>query len=360
MYRLKFKVKRFIMSTRLYHKLIRNYDLKSILILILASALFFNYSNFKSQCVSFFEKNKNRNEPIVFIGGFPRSGTTLMRVMLDAHPDVRCGEETRILPNILETAVTEWIFNDDVSESLLSSGITKDILDFAISAFIYEIISRHGKPAKYLCNKDPFLLKHTIYLSKLFPKSKFILMIRDARGSINSILKRNIRISNFKKDNLIQSFVFWNNAVETMYSECVSIGIDRCLPVYYEKLVLKPGDEMKRILNFLDIPWDKAVLSHEKYIGEKISLSKSEKSSDQVIKPVNLLALNEWQENEDILNLLDKLDTFAPMLKKLGYDSKSNSTNYGEADLKVISDTLNIKENKQYWDDIANKLLNPT
>jgi hypothetical protein len=48
------------------------------------------------------------------------------------------------------------------------------------------------------------------------------------------------------------------------------------------------------------------------------------------------------------------------MLKKLGYDSKSNSTNYGEADLKVISDTLNIKENKQYWDDIANKLLNPT
>jgi len=37
----------------------------------------------------------DRDSPIIFIGGVPRSGTTLMRAMLDAHPDVRCGEETR-------------------------------------------------------------------------------------------------------------------------------------------------------------------------------------------------------------------------------------------------------------------------
>ncbi len=37
----------------------------------------------------------DRSSPIIFIGGVPRSGTTLMRAMLDAHPEVRCGEETR-------------------------------------------------------------------------------------------------------------------------------------------------------------------------------------------------------------------------------------------------------------------------
>ncbi len=37
----------------------------------------------------------DRQSPLIFIGGVPRSGTTLMRAMLDAHPDVRCGEETR-------------------------------------------------------------------------------------------------------------------------------------------------------------------------------------------------------------------------------------------------------------------------
>ncbi|RZC33771.1 Sulfotransfer 3 domain containing protein [Asbolus verrucosus] len=31
----------------------------------------------------------NRDMPLIFIGGVPRSGTTLMRAMLDAHPDVR-------------------------------------------------------------------------------------------------------------------------------------------------------------------------------------------------------------------------------------------------------------------------------
>ena len=43
----------------------------------------------------------NHTTPIVFIGGLPRSGTTLMRIMLDAHDDVRCGEETRVIPKML-------------------------------------------------------------------------------------------------------------------------------------------------------------------------------------------------------------------------------------------------------------------
>ena len=38
----------------------------------------------------------DRSMPLIFVGGMPRSGTTLMRAMLDAHPDVRCGEETRV------------------------------------------------------------------------------------------------------------------------------------------------------------------------------------------------------------------------------------------------------------------------
>ena len=45
--------------------------------------------------------NVSALKPMIFIGGMPRSGTTLMRAILDSHPSVRCGEETRIIPRIL-------------------------------------------------------------------------------------------------------------------------------------------------------------------------------------------------------------------------------------------------------------------
>jgi hypothetical protein len=46
--------------------------------------------------------DEHRKIPFIFVGGMPRSGTTLMRAMLDAHPAVRCGEETRVIPRILQ------------------------------------------------------------------------------------------------------------------------------------------------------------------------------------------------------------------------------------------------------------------
>jgi protein-tyrosine sulfotransferase len=45
---------------------------------------------------------------------------------------------------------------------------------------------------------------------------------------------------------------------------------------------------MRKILKFLNLPWNISVLNHEMFIGNKISLSKTERSTDQVIKPVNL------------------------------------------------------------------------
>ncbi len=164
-----------------------------------------------------------------------------------------------------------------------------------MSAFILEIIRQHGKPAEHLCNKDPLVLRHSIYVKeKLFPNSKFILMIRDGRASVHSMITRQVTIKGFDLTNWADCLTKWNRMIEAMYDQCTELGSEICLPVYYEQLVLHPEKMMKEILEFLDIPWNDAVINHEKFIGDEISLSKVEFSSDQVVKPVNLEALTSW------------------------------------------------------------------
>lgn len=76
--------------------------------------------------------------PIIFIGGFPRSGTTLMRVMLDAHNAVRCGEETRVIPRLLTMRAT-WSRSVKERIRLDEAGVTDHVLDSAVRAFLLEV-----------------------------------------------------------------------------------------------------------------------------------------------------------------------------------------------------------------------------
>ncbi|KAI5718282.1 hypothetical protein M8J77_019016 [Diaphorina citri] len=68
----------------------------------------------------------DRFMPLIFIGGVPRSGTTLMRAMLDAHPDVRCGQETRIIPRILQMR-QHWIRSQKESLRLEEAGVNAQV-----------------------------------------------------------------------------------------------------------------------------------------------------------------------------------------------------------------------------------------
>ena len=70
-----------------------------------------------------------------------------------------------------------------------------------------------------------------------------------------------------------------------MNDQCDDLGPDYCMRVYYEQLVLHPRKWLEKILKFLELPWTEDVMHHEKQINKPhgISLSKVERSSDQVI-----------------------------------------------------------------------------
>lgn len=299
----------------------------------------------------------SRNMSIVYIGGMPRSGTTLLRVMLDSHPSIRCGGETRVIPRMLNLR-NSWVKAPIESKRLLEAGITQEVLDRAVGEFMLEIIARHGRPAERLCNKDPFTLKSAVYIKSLFPNAQFLYMIRDGRAVAHSIVSRKVTISGFDITDYRQCLKKWNSATSSMYEQCKTLGPKVCLPVYYEQLVLHPEQVLRGILQFLKLPWNQTVLHHEKYVNQPdgIELSKLERSTDQVVKPVNTETLSKWV-GAIPADVVRDMPDIAPMLSVLGYDPLANPPNYGDPDAFVLGKMKQIEENKELWHSMEEKLI---
>jgi len=210
--------------------------------------------------------------PIIWIGGVPRSGTTLMRVALDAHPDIECGAETRVIPRMLSVhAAMER--SDAETTYLEAAGLTNDTIDAALAAYILTVLTRRQqlesfRPSHLLCNKDPFTLRSMQRLVRLFPRSRFVLMVRDGRAVADSIVSGHVTIRGFDVETHRGALADWNRAMSTMFSQCLVVGVDRCLPVYYEQLVLEPRQQLQRVLQFVGADWNDDVLRHETIVDQ--------------------------------------------------------------------------------------------
>ena len=127
--------------------------------------------------------SQSKHSPLILVGGSGRSGTTLMRTILDAHPDVNCGPESRIIPDLLE--VFKRFEYDEAKNETLNN---------ALSSFIHHLLSTRTTKSSRLCAKDPSVVYFINYALRIFPSAKFVYMIRDGRDVAFSMMKR------FKKD----------------------------------------------------------------------------------------------------------------------------------------------------------------
>lgn len=100
-----------------------------------------------------------------------------MRAMLDAHPEVRCGQETRVVPRILQF-FANWLKSEKETERLEEAGVSKDVLEDAVSQFTLEVIAKHGYAAPRLCNKDPLTLKYGMILKEMFPNVRKFMFLK--------------------------------------------------------------------------------------------------------------------------------------------------------------------------------------
>ena len=210
---------------------------------------------------------------VIFVGENQWSGTELARalqIMIGAHPDISCrsifpGKIFRFLGigrMALSHQSQRWSAVSNASDEV---PVSDEVMDRARRAFVAEIIGGQGPPAQHLCSKDPLLQQHMKPLANLFPKSMFLFVIRDGRAVAHSVaLSR--RGSTNAYDTELRAARYWNDATRTTIRDCSQLP-ERCMTVFYEKLVTDPSTQMKEVLRFLDIPWHNDILRHH---GSKV------------------------------------------------------------------------------------------
>ncbi len=216
----------------------------------------------------------------IFIGGCPRSGTTLFRAMLNAHERIYAGPETKLVRD-LASVRDRW---DRASTH--QAGVSSPMLDRAAAAFTDQLLSEWGQGFPRVAEKTPGNLLHMRTLARMHPRARFIHVIRDGRAVVNSLMK--VNWSNPKTGQSLwycasvdKAALYWAENIKQIRAQ--SPGPERYYELRYEDLVSSPEATMRAVLAWLDEPWDPAVLAHHQAPQELPELETSSADAAQAV-----------------------------------------------------------------------------
>lgn len=248
----------------------------------------------------------------VFIVGFPRSGTTLLEQMLDAHPGLQSMDENPFfnrLADKLRRHDSRILENMEVLQQRDCDELRKRYL-----IMVSERINRRWDAQ--LVDKNPLNMLWVPMIHRLFPKAKYILALRHPCDVILSCHMQNFRSSILGAacaniERLARAYV---QAMEC-WLEDVSIFQPNVLISRYEDLVADPQRHARVIADFLGLENAEPMLGFHSHALNKGYIGTP--SYSQVIEPVNRKGLNRWhkyyREFEPVLPILE------PMLRHWGY-----------------------------------------
>jgi len=209
---------------------------------------------------------------LFFVCGAPKSGTTWVQRLLDAHPEVACAGEGHFVDTLmplLSKAFGEYNKQQKlVAERVYEhkpyyAGLTRDHHAIAAALLIALVISERGLKEGVRCvgDKTPRYAEHLDRLRELFPSAKVIHVVRDGRDVVASTCYHVLRTGDqnaFKKDDL--NFYKWVERFAGTWAATVSAAesFARRHPksthtVRYEDLSEGPEEAIAGLLRFLGV-----------------------------------------------------------------------------------------------------------
>ncbi len=198
------------------------------------------------------------SEPI-FLVGAERSGTTLLRLMLDGHRELAWANEFEFAVD--RVPVTEGWPTLDAYRDFLSTHRVFRAAEYTIDpslaypdlvrSFLAQCAQRAGKP-----RVGATVHRHFDRLLRIWPRARFIHIIRDPRDVARSCIGMGWA------GNVWTGVERWIDAEAVWEKLCTSLPSERRCEVRYEALITQPADELHRLCDYMGLTFEAEMLNY--------------------------------------------------------------------------------------------------
>ena len=256
----------------------------------------------------------------IFIGGAPRSGTTLLRALVNASRNIVCGPEMRVIPALCH--LNQQIEDGHLDVLEANYGLDAQALHDRFARTIDQLLAPlHQKTGARVAEKTPANILHFPRLRRLFPDSPLIAVVRDGRDVVASLLSMDWTDARTGQPMAITRDAtaaarLWVQSVEAGRKLAGDPGFTE---LRYEDLARDPKAEISRLFDRLGE--DEAALAraldHVRHFDQ--GAGEAESSAGRVAQPIDTQAIGRWQRDLSA-GQIRQIDTIAgPTLKALGY-----------------------------------------
>jgi tetratricopeptide (TPR) repeat protein len=255
------------------------------------------------------------------LAGFPRSGTTLLEQILDAHPSVRSIEERDVLageifPSLVHGYPPEAPIGP-ILASLPRKRIQRARARYVTALSEWSSAAGRSAPATaVLLDKNPGATPMLPILRMIAGSAPLIIAIRDPRDVVLSCYLRHLQLNPLSVNFLTIERTAAKYAFDIgAWLALKKLSPERSIEVRYEDLIADTEGVARRVVEELGLPWDAGVLSYRERLHGKLVTSPTYAS---VWEPISRRAIRRWERYESLLAPATPI--LQPFVRTFGYD----------------------------------------